>query len=129
MSIEFELDDDRSLIRTRVIGAINLKELEDYFRAITHSDQFPPDLPALVDFCEADFSVGSRQLAEQLVRLRKRFPERESARVAFLVSDELGFGLTRMYQILNDDSGAGTGGRSRVFRSVDDALAWLKALD
>ena len=59
----------------------------------------------------------------RLTATRDRFSSRDTARVAYVVTSELGYGMTRMYEIqagVEPDL-------NRVFRDFDEAERWLLA--
>ena len=57
-----------------------------------------------------------------MVRLN---PYGTGARRALVVTNDLVFGMARMYQILSDESPD----EFEIFRKLDDALLWLEIID
>jgi hypothetical protein len=62
------------------------------------------DVEALRDFVAPNWGTGGRSLA------------------ALVVSDDLQYGMSRMYEMLSESR---TGGKIRVFRDMDEAVGWL----
>ena len=122
MPIDFQLASNPPLIRTSITGTIEAEDVRRYFQAITSAPDLPPSTPALVDLTETDFGNFNAQFGEQLIALREQFPDRVGARLALLVSDDVGYGVSRIYQILSADL---PGHLTAVFREESEALAWL----
>lgn len=80
---------------------------------------FDPEFAQLMDFLQVpriDFSPADvRELAESSVFSA-------NSRRAILVRDDLAFGFARLFQTHRELKGEGG---IRVFRKLDDALAWL----
>jgi hypothetical protein len=119
MSIEYRYDRAKQLLRATMTGAPSLARFEEAIEAITNSDEFPPDVRTLWDLCDLEFASVDRALEEGLIALRRRYPARRKARIAFIVRDQLGVGMTRMYQILSNDE------TTRVFTDRAAAERWL----
>ena len=58
-----------------------------------------------------------------MILVRRRYPERARARIAYVVASDLGFGMSRMYELLSDASPQ----YNALFRDHDEAMAWLLA--
>jgi hypothetical protein len=121
MPIEFRYDREKEILLATVNTPLTLKDFEAAMKGITRSDQFPSDIRTLWDVRELDFSNIDRSFEERLIDIRKKFPERGSARNAVVVAHDLGFGMARMYEALADDLPL----QFRVFRSFTEAEDWL----
>ena len=119
MSAFYTINKERRLVMSS--GAGNLTK-EDVF---SHMDRLSADPDFEPDFCQlADFRhITDVQFGPEDVR---QFAERDiyspNARRAFLVKDDLQFGLARMFEIHRELKGE-TG--IRVFRTLDEALDWV----
>ena len=86
-----------------------------------HPD-FRTDQHAVWDIREAEISVTPEEVYGLAVAVSEAFHGSQEVKVALVVSQDLHYGMSRMYQqILNGESPHSVG----VFRDMDDALAWL----
>ena len=120
MSVKVRYDREKELLSVAVKSPLTLDFFEEAMKVITRSDQFPPDIRTIWDVRELDFSNIDRSFEERLVSIRKRYPERGSARNAVIVADDLGFGMARMYAALGSFSD-----NVRAFRSYKAGEDWL----
>lgn len=123
MPIEYYYDREKKTLYGSVTSPLTLEELEEMLSGVTESGEFPPDTRTLWDLRGVDFEDISRGFEEKVVDLRRRFPARGAARIAMIVGDSLGLGMTRMYEILSDELPQQT----RVFTSYADGEQWLLA--
>ena len=119
MPIEYHYDRGKQLLRATMKGAPSLAGFEEAIQAIANADEFPPDVRTLWDLRDLEFASVDRALEEGLIAIRKRYPERRKARLAFIVADQLGFGMARMYEILSNED------TTRVFTDHAEAERWL----
>lgn len=122
MSFEVSWDAGDELIRARIEGAVTLAELADSLRTFIASGAHRPDASSLWDLRAFDFARLDRRFTEAMVSMRRDAPERGSARIALLVSDDLGFGMMRMYALMSDDLPQ----QVDVFRDEAAAVGWLR---
>ena len=120
MSVEVKYDREKELLSVAVPSPLTLDYFEEAMKVITRSDQFPPDIRTIWDVRELDFSNIDRTFELRLISIRKKYPERGSARNAVIVTDNLGFGMTRMYAALGSFSE-----NVRAFRSYKAGEDWL----
>ena len=121
--IEREFDQVENRMLFRVIGKVDADHvMETVKQSIEHPDFTPGmnsiwDLTSAVldDICMADFEAVS--LAKHI----KNANERGDARVAIVVSDDLGTGLSRMFAAYRSPAHI----EYQVFKSVSDASVWL----
>jgi len=71
---------------------------------------------------ELDFTKVDRDMERGLVEIRKQHPERGQARIAFVLDDDLAFGMMRMYEALS----VRLTQQMYVFRDYAKAQAWLQ---
>lgn len=121
MPIDLRYDPAKDVLYATMSGEPSLEAFAEAIETITHSDEYPPDVRTLWDMRELDFSKVDRSLEEQLILIRRRFPERANAKLAFVVANKLGLGMTRMYEILSDDPPQ----TSSVFNDFEKARQWL----
>ena len=99
---------------------IILAELSETY---AHPD-FRAGQHAVWDLTDANGSVSRKEIRSLAAAVRDAFPGAEQVRVAVIVSRDVHYGISRMYeQILDDDAPIRIG----VFRDEDEALGWLDA--
>ncbi len=113
----------RKLIWARGVGAVTDQDLSDYVgRYLRHEPLRAYD--EVFDLSNADLlDLTYRGLTEVAEAAAATDPEGHHTRIALLVSEPLGIGLSRMYQSLRESKG----GRrtARVFFRASDVLDWL----
>ena len=92
---------------------------------ITKSDQYPPNINALWDVRDQDFSNVTPGTIQSLVNISRQYPERGTAWAAFIVEKDLAFGMLRMYEITSSMADSDSSQNLRVFRSYNEAEKWL----
>lgn len=122
MQVDISIDRDRNIAMVRITGRLNVGEVGRQAAAFVDRPDFTPGLPAIFDLRGADFAsfgaVGSRAVAEVNRGLAAR---RGAARVAFVVDNDLGFGVLRMHEVLGQSSNL----QVRVFRDLAEAQHWV----
>ncbi len=121
MPVELYYDKKKDALFGIMRGLITIEENENALNTIMKSDQYPPDIRTLWDVREQDFTNIDADFEMRLIELRKKYPERGNARMALVVSTDLGFGMSRMYQNLS----ANLPQNIMVFRDYADAEKWL----
>lgn len=80
----------------------------------------------LWDFTDADLSGINQNDMEQIISTAKSNTYlRKDGKTAFVVSQDLSFGMSRMYEILSELSEHPIS--PSVFRDMNKAIAWLKS--
>jgi hypothetical protein len=121
MPMEFRFDAEKQALFGTITSPLTLDEYRSSIEAIVRSKEHPPDIRTLWDLRELDFNEIDRSLEKSLILVSKEFPERGSAKIAFIVKSDLGFGMTRMFEALADKLGYET----KVFRSYSEGENWL----
>ena len=103
MSIEFRYDREKEVLFGMMTSPLTPEEVAATLKDITESDQFPPDIRTLWDLRELDLKDLDRSVANRLISVQKKYPQRGSARVAWIVANVHGFGMGRMYEALSGD--------------------------
>ena len=79
----------------------------------------------LWNFSDADVSRITRQDMNQIIQFAKLDTHlRKAGRSAFLVNNDLSFGLFRMYEILSENNNHPI--KHCVFRDMEKAIHWLE---
>jgi hypothetical protein len=98
---------------------------EEEQRALLEVAQVPGLLPTadvLVDRRLARTTVGPEHVGPQVDLARSKFPTEGRPRMALVVTADYDFGMMRMLELRGADE---LPHEMRVFRSLDDACAWL----
>ena len=118
MPIQYRIDPDREIVFMTAEGSLTDADLEKLRASMQSDPDFHPNLNQLGDFRATDFSgltaTGVRALAE-------RISDSDQSQRAIIVSTDLAFGMSRMYQILTDENPA----KVMVFKDMTEARAWL----
>ncbi len=122
MSIQYRFDKNTQILHVLCTAQPSLELLQQSLLDVTRSEEYPPDVSILWDCRKADFNALDRDIEEQIIALRASFPERGQAKIAIVVTGELNFGLTRMYELKSSDLPQ----RMGVFRGVEEAESWLR---
>ena len=124
VAISTRVDTEKRVRVHTVTGPLFLDELMGTLKGIYSSEDFDPAFDVLWDIRDADVSSFSH---EEIVRLRDlvtgHWGVEGGSRAALIVSEDLSYGLARMYGSLIESSSAS---ELRVFRNMEDALNWLQ---
>jgi hypothetical protein len=111
-----------SLTILTVIGIPTIEELIHAFENFMKHDVTPY---LLWDFTDADLSQITQKGMEEIIAVAKSKAHlRKNGRTALVVSQDLSFGLSRMYETLSKIREHPIS--HFVFRDMDKALTWLK---
>ena len=119
MPWSYEIDPARRLIRTTLAGTFSAAEADALYLALRNDPAFDPTFSELMDATQADGSGISTGKVRQSAN-RNLFTG--ASRRAILVSNDLSFGLARLYSTHVDING---GPLVNVFRKREEALRWL----
>ena len=126
MSIEYEVDHERRLVRATGRGVITPDALFVYQKA-AWSDPAVAGYDELVDMSGVEDVEGpSPSNVSALADFSAKMDaSAKPTKLAIVASDDLLFGLGRMYQAYREMK-TGSKKEVAVFRSMPDALAWLE---
>jgi len=123
MPLEVRIDPERELIYAGGKGLVTDQDLLGYIReylledALSGYDEF-------FDFSEADLlDLTYSGLAEVASAAAATDSETKPTKIAVLVSEASGMGLSRMYQVLREDKGGSR--KIRLFWDREECLDWL----
>lgn len=122
MPFRFEYETEKKILLIMVEGKVRLDDLEQLYDNIVTSTLFPPDIRSIWDFRQADFTTIDTRFLKKIIALRKKYPQRGTARAAFVVDSDLGYGVSRMYETL---SAFELPQHIRAFRDYAEAQTWL----
>ena len=119
MPITYQIDTDAHLVRTVATGVVVDADLRAHEDKLVVDPAFEPAMAQLVDGRTIERLDVSAEGIRQFVLNETRHAERlANHRVAILASENMVFGMARMYQTLSDV-------RVGVFRSMAEAMAFL----
>ena len=122
MPCGYTIDLAQSLVLSRGWGLVTDRELLAHVHALTADPRFARSFRQLVDLRDVTDVQVTASTIREMVKLN---PFGAGARRAVVVTNDVVFGMARMYQILTDESPD----ELRIFRKVDDALQWLWIAD
>jgi hypothetical protein len=112
----FHIDPDRRLVFSRAWGVVTDASMRDHVRQLAAHPAFRPDFNQVADIRGAQLDISTRA-----VRLNADSqPFEPTSRRAIVVSDDLAFGMSRMFQLLT-----GADNRVLVCRTLAEAFAWV----
>jgi len=124
--LDFDIawDDSVGIARVRVTGVYDLESVDRVSEALLDLPGFTPGTGVLYDVRGIDpGNVDAQQMRMLGKRNEARADRRGSGKMAVLVSNDVTFGLARMYSVL----GVPPNVDMRPFRDSSEAEAWLTA--
>lgn len=114
----YSIDPSRRLLLTRAFGVLSDADILSGAAQLLADPAFDPTFNELMDLREvADVAMSHATMAG----VAGRSILKTGVRRAFLTQNEMQFGMARMFSTLS----ATRGHLWRIFRSCDEALAWL----
>ena len=102
-----------------VCGPLDLEDIRDATAEVWRRVS-GPSARILFDLREARFDLAPDEIPD-LAEFVKQGSPYEDLRTAFIVAQDLEFGLLRMFEAFREAQGT----RTAVFRNREEALAWL----
>jgi hypothetical protein len=119
VSAFYTIDKERRLVLSSGTGVLTKEDLWGHMERLSKDPDFNPDFCQVSDFTQIDeLEVGPEEVRE--LAQRNIFSPR--SRRAFVVKNDLQYGLARMFEIyreLHGEEGI------RVFRTFDEAMDWI----
>jgi hypothetical protein len=120
MSASYHIDKERRLVMSSGAGVLTREDILGHMDRLLNDLDFDPDFSQLTDFTH----VSALEIEPEDVRqLAQRNVFSPRSRRAFVVKDDLQYGLARMFQIHRELNGEGG---IRVFRTFDEAMDWIQ---
>lgn len=116
MPVTYRVLPAANLVHTVWSGVVTLEDAVQHNDGLRSDPDFSPSMRQLSDAR----GVESRVSGEGVRGLARRSAFGAESRRAIVVSDDTIFGVSRMYE-----AQAATAGEVRIFRDIDEALAWL----
>ncbi len=117
----YKIDKERRLVMSTGSGVLTRADIAAHQERLSKDPDFDPRFSQLLD-CTHLIKVEIGPADVRLFAQKNIFSE--DSRRAFVVKDDLQFGLARMFEMLREASGERG---IRVFRSLDEGLDWIFA--
>jgi len=125
MDISAEIDKQKNIRWHVVRGRIDVRELAEYLKGIYASSDSNSEMNVFWDLQKADFSsVSSDDVRTFMAYVGKIWGKGGKSKAALVVSNDLDFGLSRMYQIMMEGA---TSSAIEVFKDKKRAKEWIEA--
>lgn len=121
MPAHYKIDKERRLVMSTMFGVATLADGLAHQEKLRKDPDFDPSFSQLMDFTHV---VKIEITAEDVRTLAQQSIFSPDSRRAMLVSSDLAFGLSRIFEVLRESFGEQG---IRVFRNLDDALDWVLA--
>jgi hypothetical protein len=125
MTIDIDYKREKRFLYIVVKGHSTIEEYEKAMEEITESEQYPADVNTMWDVREQELDDFDSDTINRFLNIRKRYPKRGTARVAFIVKGDFAFGMMRMYDILSSLEGPKLPQNLMVFRDYSEGEKWL----
>lgn len=124
MEVKTKISRDTNLRIHKISGRFELRELLAELKRIYSSPDFDPKMNSLWDLRETDLSAfTSAEIETVRDFVSGSWGADENAKSALVVSKEVDFGLSRMYEVMLEDK---VSSQVHIFRDYDKALAWIQ---
>jgi hypothetical protein len=124
MPITYEIDHEHRIIMQVFRGVIRNDEFLKFSEQVFRLPEFNAGYSEFADFSDGNLKNISSETLQQSAALSKSMaPDRSpNARLGIYAPEDFNYGISRMFQLVNDAPDDLT----RVFRDLDQALAWLR---
>jgi len=126
MKVNTFVDKKNSVIIHTVTGEITFAQIKSSYEAVLSHPDLQDDMCVIWDIRDADASKFDSQDVIRLARyFETQLKYRSKFKVAVIVSRDLEYGLSRMYQVAAADLPAKIG----IFINIEDAKKWVTGSD
>lgn len=114
----YVIDTARRLVLSYATGELSAEDVANHQQALANDPDFDPSFSQLSDFTQVTkFAID----AAQVISRAAENPFGPGARRAFVAPTAVGYGFSRMFQMLTDLDGP----ELAVFKTLAEAKAWL----
>ena len=125
MPVELKFDREGQFAIAKVRGELVISEIDALLARASVGLNAVKSIGTLWDLRECDFASFDRARQSELLKVRKKYPERSKMKLAAVVSDNLGFAIMRKYQSLAHVSGIADQSLSLITFDEVEARSWL----
>ena len=123
MPITFQIDVDQNLILTTASGTLTDEDVLGLKTQLVQHPDFRLGMGELSDIRNIDRLAVTPAGVRAMVQQDKDHQDHvASHKLALVISEDVAFGMARMYQMLTESTMENVG----VFRDLDEAKAWLQ---
>ena len=125
MEISTEIKKEKNIRYHIVSGAIDVNELIKYLKGIYDASNFNSEMNVFWNLQKADSSTVSSKDVDILSEyVGKQWGKGGKSKAALVVSHDLDYGMSRMYQMMMEGS---TSSEVVVFKDINKAKEWIEA--
>ena len=125
MEISTEINKEKNMRCHIVRGVVDISELTNCLKEIYNSSDLDPDMNVFWDLQKADFScISSENVRSFMEYVVKQWGTGGKSKAALVVSDNFGYGMSRMYQMMMEGA---TSSEVAVFKDINKAKEWIEA--
>jgi len=122
MPITYVIDESSGVVLTTASGVLTDQELLEHKRKLTSDSKFRPGMVELSDIrAITKLAVTNAGIAQFVSQDASDKAALEGHKLAIVVSDDLAFGMARMYEMMTSMNIPGV----RIFRDINEARSWL----
>ena len=122
MSYKYTINTEHKIVIFKASGAFTAEILFNCLKDVISSTDFQPGFNHLVDLREVSSFPATTADMHQRVNLDKDIEEQlGKCKIALVSSNELVFGMSRMYEMLMDNATP----EVRSFRHINETVQWL----
>ena len=127
MNVTTNINKKDNLRIHKVTGRIVFDKLMEALNEIYSKPDHNPEMNTLWDLRDADVSsFPSVQVQHIQSFVSKYWGKSGKSRSALIVSEDVAYGLSRMYEIMSEGK---TAGKIMVFRDYEEALKWVNSIE
>ena len=121
MPIKYAIDEDLRLVYAVAEGKVSLPDLMDHLKTLAQDSAYQHPMKKLVDYRAGHVIDMSVDETTRLTEFKLKYDDVfQGERCAFVVNDDVDFGLSRVHE-MHVDKLVDT----MVFRNLSDSLEWL----
>ncbi|UCF05396.1 MAG: hypothetical protein JSV33_16045 [bacterium] len=125
MGVTTDIDIESKIRMHKVTGALQRDELIAVLDKVYKTPGYDPDMDVVWDLREADLtSFSSEDIQAVRNFVGRKWGTGGKSRAALVVSRDVEFGLTRMYEVYLESD---TKSQVHVFRDMDKAMEWIRS--
>jgi ATP phosphoribosyltransferase regulatory subunit HisZ len=119
--VDVSIDRDNNLIRRRISGVVSIDEMVASLEDTVRHPEFRPGMNDLTDLREHVHQTSSDDVRKAAQAIKERSHLTGDIKLALVVSRTVSYGLTRMFQMLADESNW----EIAIFDTPEEAELWL----
>ncbi len=125
MPMSYTIDPVAGVVRIAGSGLLTDREMVDCIDALRHDPALEPGMNTLSDMRRIEVGFTSAGVESMVEIMRATEERRGDSRAAIVVSEEVAFGMARMFELISEN--ADVHPNFRVFYDFEQATAWLRS--